>query len=75
MVKGTRAQAQAIMAELPEIVGRMGLRLSAAKTHLTHIDDGFTFLGSRCGANPGRASSRASTPSSLTRRSPPSSRR
>jgi RNA-directed DNA polymerase len=45
MVKGTRAQAAAIMAELPEIVGRMGLRLSAAKTHLTHIDDGFTFLG------------------------------
>lgn len=45
VVKGTRAQAAAIMAELPQIVGRVGLTISAEKTKLTHIDDGFQFLG------------------------------
>jgi len=45
MVKGTRAQAEAVMAELPEILARVGLSLSGAKTRLTHIDQGFTFLG------------------------------
>ena len=47
MVKGTRAQAEAIMAELPEILSRVGLKLSPTKTRLTHIDDGFEFLGFR----------------------------
>ena len=47
MVKGTEAQAEAVMAELPGIVGRIGLTLSADKTNLTHIDDGFEFLGFR----------------------------
>jgi RNA-directed DNA polymerase len=45
VVKGTREQASAILAELPEIVGRIGLGLSADKTRLTNIDDGFDFLG------------------------------
>lgn len=47
MVKGTQAQAEAIMAELPEILGRIGLTLSVAKTRLIHIDQGFEFLGQR----------------------------
>ena len=47
MVKGTQAQAEAIMARLPEVLGRIGLTLSAAKTHLTHVDHGFEFLGFR----------------------------
>lgn len=47
MVKGTEAQAEAVMAELPPILGRIGLTLSAPKTHLTHIDQGFVFLGQR----------------------------
>lgn len=45
MVRGTRAQAEAIMASLPEVLGRLGLTLSESKTRLTHIDDGFDFLG------------------------------
>lgn len=45
VVKGTKAQASALLAELPEIVGRIGLSLSADKTRLTHIDQGFDFLG------------------------------
>lgn len=52
MVKGTRAQAEAIMAKLPEILGRLGLTLSASKTHLTHIDQGFEFLGRRIQRKP-----------------------
>ena len=47
LVKGTEAQAEAIMAELPAILNPIGLTLSAAKTHLTHIDEGFCFLGFR----------------------------
>ena len=35
------------MAELPEILSRVGLKLSPTKTRLTHIDDGFEFLGFR----------------------------
>ena len=47
MVKGSRAQAEAIMATVAGALGRMGLVLSATKTRLTHIDDGFEFLGFR----------------------------
>ncbi len=47
VLKGTQAQAEAVLAELPEILGRIGLTLSASKTHLTHIDQGFEFLGQR----------------------------
>lgn len=45
VVKGTRAQAKAVLAELPEILARVGLTLSPAETRLTHMDDGFEFLG------------------------------
>lgn len=52
LVKGTRAQAEAVMAEVPAILGRMGLKNSAAKTRLTRIDEGFTFLGFRVQRRP-----------------------
>jgi RNA-directed DNA polymerase len=45
LVRGTRAQAEAVLAELPALVGRIGVQLSPSKTHLSHIDDGFGFLG------------------------------
>lgn len=45
MVRGTREQAEEIMSTLPEVLGRLGLTLSESKTRLTHIDDGFDFLG------------------------------
>jgi RNA-directed DNA polymerase len=47
LVKGSRTQAEAVLVELPQILAPMGLCLSAAKTGLTHIDQGFTFLGFR----------------------------
>ena len=52
LVNGTQAHAEAVMAELPEILGRIGLRLSPAKTRVTHIDDGFEFLGVRIARKP-----------------------
>jgi RNA-directed DNA polymerase len=47
MVKGSEAQAEATMATLADSLARMGLVLSVTKTGLTHIDDGFDFLGFR----------------------------
>ncbi len=47
LVKGTRPQAEALLAELAERVAALGLRLKPAKTGLTHIDAGFSFLGMR----------------------------
>lgn len=52
LVKGTRAQAEAIMAEVPAILHRVGLANSSAKTRLTHIDEGFSFLGFRVQRRP-----------------------
>jgi RNA-directed DNA polymerase len=47
LVKGTRAHAQALCEEAAAVLAPMGLRLSAAKTRITHIDEGFDFLGFR----------------------------
>jgi len=47
LVKGTQEQAEAILAQLHERVGWIGLSLKPEKTGLTHIDAGFTFLGQR----------------------------
>jgi len=52
MTRGTRAQAEAVLAELPEILGRIGLKLSPTKTRLTHLDQGFEFLGVRLQRRP-----------------------
>jgi RNA-directed DNA polymerase len=48
MVKGTRAQAEALKEEIATLLAKMlRLTLSAEKTLVTHIDAGFDFLGFR----------------------------
>jgi RNA-directed DNA polymerase len=47
LVKGTRAQAEAVLDGLAERVASIGLALKPEKTGLIHIDEGFTFLGQR----------------------------
>jgi RNA-directed DNA polymerase len=47
MVHGTRAQAADALERLAERVGALGLKLKAEKTAITHIDEGFVFLGQR----------------------------
>jgi RNA-directed DNA polymerase len=47
MVSGTRAQADELLPEVAAVLGPMGLRLSAEKTMVTHIDEGLDFLGWR----------------------------
>ena len=44
-VHGQQSDAEALWGEVTTVLQPMGLRLSAAKTRLTHIDDGFDFLG------------------------------
>ena len=46
-VSGTQAQAEALRVEASEVLSTMGLRLSPEKTVITHIDEGFDFLGWR----------------------------
>ena len=45
MVAGTRADAEALKAQAAGVLAPMGLRLSEAKTRITHIDEGLDFLG------------------------------
>jgi RNA-directed DNA polymerase len=45
LVAGTREHADASLAEAATILAPVGLRLSAAKTRVCHIDEGFDFLG------------------------------
>jgi RNA-directed DNA polymerase len=47
LVTGTRADAEHLREQVAEILAPMGLRLSAAKTSVVHIDEGFDFLGFR----------------------------
>ncbi|MDQ7907651.1 reverse transcriptase domain-containing protein [Phytohabitans sp. ZYX-F-186] len=46
-VSGTRAHAEALREEIAEVLAGMGLRLSPAKTLITHIDESLDFLGWR----------------------------
>jgi RNA-directed DNA polymerase len=46
-VKGTREQAQALLDQLAGRVEALGLQLKSEKTAVTHIDEGFVFLGQR----------------------------
>jgi RNA-directed DNA polymerase len=45
MVGGARTDAEALWDEVSEVLAPIGLRLSAEKTRVRHIDDGFDFLG------------------------------
>src|SRR2546425_4494 len=47
LINGTKAEALAIKEELKELLSTMGLTLSEEKTKVTHITDGFDFLGYR----------------------------
>ncbi len=47
MVAGTRQHAEGLRTEVAAVLAPMGLRLSEQKTMITHIDEGFEFLGFR----------------------------
>ena len=48
IVKGTKAHAEALRGECRAFLeGRLKLTLNMEKTHITHVDDGFVFLGHR----------------------------
>lgn len=47
LVRGSRADAEALWDEVAAVLAPMGLRLSVEKTMVTHIDTGFDFLGWR----------------------------
>jgi RNA-directed DNA polymerase len=45
MVNGKRHHADAVRADVATVLAPLGLHLSAAKTRIAHIDEGFDFLG------------------------------
>ena len=48
IVKGTKAQAMAVREECRAFLeGELKLTMNMEKTHVTHVNDGFTFLGHR----------------------------
>jgi group II intron reverse transcriptase/maturase len=48
IVKGTKAHAETIREECRDFLeDRLKLKLNMDKTHITHVDDGFVFLGHR----------------------------
>jgi len=47
MVAGTREHAETLSDEVAAVLAPIGLRLSAEKTRVCHIDEGFDFLGWR----------------------------
>ena len=52
MVAGTQEQAEALKADTARLLARHGLRLSESKTLITHVDEGFDFLGFRTQRRP-----------------------
>jgi RNA-directed DNA polymerase len=47
LVSGTREHAEALWQQTADVLAPLGLRLSAEKTSVVHIDDGFDVLGFR----------------------------
>lgn len=47
LVYGTREHAEALRAQVTQVLAPLGLRLSQAKTSVVHFDEGFDFLGWR----------------------------
>lgn len=46
LVHGTKSEAEALKTEIADLLARsLKMTLSAEKTHITHINDGFVFLG------------------------------
>ena len=58
LVAGTRGHAEALREEVAAVLAPMGLRLSAAKTRICHIDEGFDFLGFRIQRHPKRCTAK-----------------
>ena len=58
MVAGTRDDAEALRGEVGTVPAPMGLRLSAEKTRVCHLDEGFDFLGFRIQRRPQPGSDR-----------------
>lgn len=58
MVSGTREHAQQMREHAAAVLAPMGLRLSAEKTRVTHIDEGLDFLGWRIQRHRKRGTSR-----------------
>jgi RNA-directed DNA polymerase len=59
MVSGTKAQTDALRAEVEAALSVVGLRLNDEKTRVCHIDEGFEFLGFRIQRQTKRGSKRA----------------
>jgi RNA-directed DNA polymerase len=53
-VAGDRHHAEALVTETAAVIAPLGLALSAEKTRVVHIDEGFEFLGWRICRQPGR---------------------
>jgi RNA-directed DNA polymerase len=47
LVHGSRTHAEQLLEDVAQVLAPMGLRLSAAKTKVSHIDEGLDFLGFR----------------------------
>jgi len=47
LVHGTKAHAEALREEAARVLAPIGLVLSEEKTRITHVDQGFDFLGVR----------------------------
>lgn len=45
LVRGSRQHVEALREDIIHVLAPLGLRLSAAKTHIVHMNDGFDFLG------------------------------
>jgi RNA-directed DNA polymerase len=60
MVAGTKAHADALWDEVAQVIAPLGLRLSAEKSRVCHLDEGFDFLGFRIQRRPRRGTSKAS---------------
>ena len=58
LVAGTRDDTQAVREQVAAVLATIGLRLSAEKTTICHIDEGFEFLGWRIQRHQQRGSHR-----------------
>jgi RNA-directed DNA polymerase len=75
MVAGRKEHAETQWAEVGEVLSEMGLRLAPDKTRVTHIDQGFDFLGFRIQRHRQKGSSRRYVYSYPSKRSVTSIRR
>jgi len=59
MVHGTQADAFSLSEEIAGVLAPMGLRLSAEKTRIVHLSEGFSFLGFRIQRRPKRGTTKS----------------